>query len=102
MKVSYDVGVVRVRVLLGLGLGAKCIMEEEANSGKLSDQSEVLLHCSVDNLDSESFMGIEIEALFLCLHHMLLNPPCCLSRSIWTPVVVGPPVQILQKYLDPL
>ena len=24
-----------------------------------------------------------------------------LSRSIWTPVVVGPPVQILQKHLDP-
>jgi len=32
-------------------------MGEEGRSGKLSDQSEVLLHCSVANSNSESLMG---------------------------------------------
>jgi len=34
-------------------------MEAEGRSGKLSDQSEVLLHCSVANSNSESFMSSE-------------------------------------------
>jgi len=49
-------------------------MEEEGRSGKLSDQSEVLLHCSVTISNSESFMSTHntvIETLFL-----LYSIPC--------------------------
>ena len=41
-------------------------MEAEGRSGKLSDQSEVLLHCSVAILSSESFTGTHSTVIVLC------------------------------------
>jgi len=40
-------------------------MEEEGRSGKLSDQSEALLHCSVTNSNSESLVKIVLDCLIL-------------------------------------
>jgi len=48
--------------------------EEEGRSEKLSDQSEILLHCSVDISNSDRFMGTDstvIEALFFALFRVL-------------------------------
>jgi len=55
--------------------------EEEGRSGKLSDQSEVLLHNSVAISNSESFMGTHGTvikafsfALYFVLHSLLPGP----------------------------
>ena len=65
-------------------------MEEEGRSEKLSDQSEILLHCRLDISNCDSFMGTDstvIEALSFALFRVL-HPWATARSSAWVKMIL--------------